>query len=103
MSTPESLLCSNNCFKSHKSCPLIKIPGLFPAPIFTFVISGVPNADVLASSNNAITLTPYSPVFIVKATNCSAFKLSSIVPKRASSIKANISSLVFPKLKACSA
>ena len=67
------------------------------------MISGVPKTDVLASSSKAITFTPYSPVFIVKATNCSAVKLSSIVPKRASSTKANISSLVFPRLKACSA
>ena len=69
-----TFVCSNNCSKSVKSCPKLKLLDCFLLPMFTSVISGLPYLEVLASSKRAITLTPYSPVFNVSETSWSTVR-----------------------------
>ena len=76
---------------------------MLPTPIFTFVILGFPNAEVLASSRSAIVFTPNDPHSRTKAVSSSPERVSSKVAKRAFSIKVNISSLVLLRFIACSA
>ena len=72
--SPLSLVCSNNSSRSCRSCPLIRIPGRVPVPIFTWVISGLPYLEVFALSSRAIVRTPISPVFSANTVSSSADK-----------------------------